>query len=47
MKNDKEKFKNDFKKKVYYFILELIKFIDKLPKGICEANIEKRNQHWS
>ncbi|MDD5458649.1 MAG: four helix bundle protein [Phycisphaerae bacterium] len=30
MKNDKEKFKNDFKKRLYCFTLKLIEFIDKL-----------------
>ena len=32
MKNDKEKFKKEFKKRIYCFILRLIKFVDKLPK---------------
>lgn len=32
MKNDKEKFKKKFKARIYYFILRLVKFIDKLPK---------------
>ena len=32
MENDKEKFKNEFKKRLYNFVLRLIKFIDKLPK---------------
>ena len=36
MKNDKEKFKNEFKKRLYNFVLRLIKFIDKLPKdSVC------------
>ena len=30
MKNDKEKFKKEFKARVYCFILQLVKFIDKL-----------------
>lgn len=33
MKNDKEKFKMEFKTRVYKFILRLVKFIDKLPKN--------------
>ena len=32
MKNDREKFKKDFKKRIYYFVLKLVKFIDRLPK---------------
>jgi len=32
MENDKEKFKKEFKARIYYFIIKLVKFIDKLPK---------------
>jgi four helix bundle protein len=32
MKNDKEKFKMEFKRRIYQWILRLIKFIDTLPK---------------
>ncbi|MFA6553895.1 MAG: four helix bundle protein [Candidatus Paceibacterota bacterium] len=32
MENDKEKFKNEFKKRLYKWVLRLVKFIDKLPK---------------
>jgi len=32
MQNDNEKFKNEFKKRLYNWVLKLIKFIDKLPK---------------
>ena len=32
MPNDKEKFKKEFKSRIYKFILRLVKFIDKLPK---------------
>jgi len=32
MKNDKEKFKTEFKKRIYQWILRLIKFIDTLPR---------------
>ena len=31
MENDKEKFKRDFKRRLYGFTLQLIEFIDKLP----------------
>ncbi len=34
MENDKLKFKNEFKKRLYSFVLRLIKFIDALPKGV-------------
>ena len=32
MKNDKEKFKKEFKARIYNFILRLIKFVDNLKK---------------
>lgn len=32
MQNDKERFKNEFKKRLYDFVLRLIKFLDTLPK---------------
>ncbi len=32
MENDSAKFKNEFKKRVYSWVLSLIKFIDTLPK---------------
>jgi four helix bundle protein len=36
MQNDKLKFKNEFKKRLYNWVLRLIKFIDKLPKdSVC------------
>ena len=38
MKNDKVKFKEDFKKRLYSFTLKLIEFLDKLPKD----NVSKR-----
>lgn len=38
MQNDKEKFKNDFKKRLYNFVLKLVEFIDNLPKD----NVSKR-----
>jgi four helix bundle protein len=38
MQNDKEKFKKEFKKRLYDFTLRLIEFIDKLPN----YNVSKR-----
>jgi len=38
MQNDKEKFKNEFKKRLYNFVLKLIGFLDRLPKD----NVSKR-----
>jgi len=36
MENDSSKFKNDFKKRLYDWVLRLIKFIDNLPKdSVC------------
>ncbi|MEK7658216.1 MAG: four helix bundle protein [Patescibacteria group bacterium] len=36
MQNDNVKFKNDFKKRLYNWVLKLIKFIDNLPKdSVC------------
>lgn len=32
MQNDRSKFKNEFKKRIYNFTLEIIKIVDKLPK---------------
>lgn len=38
MENDKAKFKNEFKKRLYNWVLRLIKFIDKLPKdSVCSV----------
>ena len=38
MQNDNEKFKNEFKKRLYTWVLRLIKFIDKLPKdSVCSV----------
>jgi len=42
MKNDKEKFKNEFKKRIYCFIIKLIKFIDKLPKDTSSQIFAKQ-----
>lgn len=38
MQNDKEKFKNEFKKRLYTFTLKLIELLDRLPND----NISKR-----
>ncbi len=38
MENDKSKFKNEFKKRLYNFVLKLIEFLDNLPKD----NVSKR-----
>lgn len=38
MENEKEKFKNEFKRRLYNFVLRLIKFIDKLPReSVCDV----------
>ena len=38
MQNDKSKFKNEFKNRLYNFTLKLIEFIDKLPND----NVSRR-----
>lgn len=38
MQDDKSKFKDEFKKRLYRFVLKLIEFIDKLPND----NVSKR-----
>ena len=36
MQNDSAKFKNEFKHRLYNWVLRLVKFIDKLPKdSVC------------
>lgn len=38
MQNDSVKFKNEFKQRLYNFVLRLIKFIDNLPKdSVCNV----------
>src|SRR3989338_4514096 len=38
MGNDNAKFKNEFKKRLYNWVLRLIKFIDKLPNdSVCQV----------
>jgi len=39
MKNDKEKFKTEFKRRIYYWIIRLIKFLDKLPKDAITRRV--------
>jgi len=43
MKNDREKFKNEFKRRIYNFVLHLITFVDKLPKKdpVCRVISEQ------
>jgi len=38
MENDRLKFKNKYKKRLYNFVLKLIEFLDNLPKD----NVSKR-----
>jgi len=33
MQNDKSKFKNEFKARIYEFVLNIIIFVEQLPKG--------------
>jgi four helix bundle protein len=42
MENDKAKFKNEFKKRLYNFVLRLIKFIDNMPKSSVNDIMEKQ-----
>ncbi|MDI6778231.1 MAG: four helix bundle protein [Patescibacteria group bacterium] len=42
MKSDNEKFKNEFKKRLYNFVLRLIKLIRKVPKDIVFEIIIKQ-----
>lgn len=42
MENDKSKFKNEFKKRLYGFVLQLMKFIDGLQKGMSSDVIGKQ-----
>ena len=39
MQNDKSKFKNEFKKRLYNFTLKLIEFLDGLPKDNVSVRI--------
>lgn len=42
MENDRAKFKNDFKKRLYIFVLRLVKFIDALPKSTTSEVMGKQ-----
>lgn len=42
MKNDKEKFKKEFKTRIYKFILKLVKNIDSLPKDTSSQIFAKQ-----
>jgi len=39
MKNDREKFKAEFKNKIYVWVLKLLKFVDGLPKDSISRNL--------
>jgi len=39
MQNDREKFKNEFKGRLYTFVLSTVKFIDRLPKDNLSRRI--------
>ncbi|OHA17155.1 MAG: hypothetical protein A3H57_03885 [Candidatus Taylorbacteria bacterium RIFCSPLOWO2_02_FULL_43_11] len=42
MQNDSAKFKNEFKKRVYSWVLKLVKFIDTLPKDSTSSVMGKQ-----
>ena len=42
MQNDKAKFKNEFKKRLYDFALKLIKFLDGLPRDNVSKTLGKQ-----
>jgi len=42
MANDKEKFKKEFKSRIYQFILRLVKFIDTLPKDTSSQTFARQ-----
>ena len=42
MENESVKFKNEFKKRLYSWVLKLIKFIDKLPKDAVGSVMGKQ-----
>jgi four helix bundle protein len=42
MENDSVKFKNEFKKRLYNWVLRLIKFIDQLPKDSTSSVMGKQ-----
>ena len=42
MKNDNAKFKNEFKRRLYTFVLRLLKFIDRLPEDSVSQTMGKQ-----
>jgi four helix bundle protein len=42
MQNDRSKFKNEFKARVYRFALDVISFVDQLPKGQVSSVISEQ-----
>ncbi len=42
MENDKAKFKNEFKKRLYVWVLRLIKFIERLPKTMVSETMGRQ-----
>ena len=42
MEKDNEKFKKEFKKRLYNWVLRLIKFIDSLPKSMVSEVMGKQ-----
>lgn len=42
MENNKLKFKNEFKKRLYNWVLKMIKFVDKLPKDSISGVLGKQ-----
>jgi|SRR3989338_8715064 len=39
MKNEKEKFKIELKKRIYFWVLDIINFLDRLPKDVITQRI--------
>ncbi|MBI2123777.1 MAG: four helix bundle protein [Candidatus Wildermuthbacteria bacterium] len=42
MENDKEKFKKEFKARIYKFVIRLVKFVDTLPKDTSSQIFAKQ-----
>jgi four helix bundle protein len=42
VENDNSKFKNEFKKRLYSWVLSLVKYIDKLPKDVSSSVFAKQ-----
>jgi four helix bundle protein len=42
VENDKAKFKNEFKKRLYVWVLRLIKFIERLPKTMVSETMGRQ-----